>query len=265
MFWSQKKKNKKWQGRRQLYKGRFYYLKRVAQGFLVFSALVGVVSLVLYFKNSEALSIKQVQVLGDLNHITKDQVLILSGIRKTDKLFGVDLGKVQDQIKRFSWIQDVRLRREFPDKIQIHITEREPKALLSTGKMYLVDQKGDVFKSLEPGDPLDLPIITGFKADEFKKYPRLMRTYFEFCFTFLGYLENQEFYKGDPISEVHFDRVAGFTVYTKNAGLEIYYGRDDYMIKQRKLEKFKLSEQYEQMAFVRLDLDSKDKVIARKL
>jgi len=263
MFWNRNNRNRKWQARPQLYKGRFFYLKRVGEVSLSLFVLVALVSMFYYFRNSTAFGIKHVEVLGDMHHLSKDDVITLSGIKNTDKLFTIDLGSVQKNISRFYWVKEVRVRREFPSTIQIHVTERTPSALLLADNMYLIDELGIIFKKWEKGDPQDLPAITGFSNEMIKKYPRLTKTHLNFTVAFLNYLETQDFYKSDVLSEVHFDSVFGFTVYTKNIGIEIYYGRDDFMVKQQKLEKFKLSEYYNKIGFVRLDLDSQSKVIAR--
>lgn len=263
MFWSRRGENRKWQHRPQLYRGRFYYLKRAGQA-LLFLSLAGALSgFVLYIRYSDALGIRTVEVLGELTHLDRDGVIVLSGIRKTDKLFTVNLERIQQNILAFPWVRAVSVRREFPATIQIHVTERKPLAQLLAGGRYLIDENGVVFKKWEPGDPSDLPVITGFSREEIERYPLLTRNFLMRTVAFLKYLHKWDFYKEYAISEVHFDSVFGFTVYTQREGLEIYYGRDDFARKQQKLEKFKLSKAFSKISFVRLDLDSQDRVVAR--
>jgi len=145
MFWNKKNQNRKWHARPQLYKGRFFYLKQISQVLLGVVVLVSLVSLFLYFRNSSALGIKYVEVLGDLKHLTKDDVVKLSNIDKTDKLFTIDMTQIQKNILRFSWIKEVRVRREFPATIQIHVTEKTPLAILVAQDRYLIDSDGVVF------------------------------------------------------------------------------------------------------------------------
>lgn len=263
MFWNKNKKNRKWDERPQLYKGRFFYLKQVAQIFLVVFGVVSVLALLNYFRHSEALSIRKVEILGELKHITKDQVLKLSGLEQGDKLFTVSFSDVRENILRFSWIEAVRIRREFPDTIQIFVTERKPMALLLAGSLYLMDESGKIFKKTDKGEALDLPVITGFAREELEKYPYLMKSYLKVSVNVLKYFQEQDFYRNDPVSEVHFDSVSGITVFTKNKGLEVFYGRGDFELKHKSLEKFKLSKYFNNANFVRLDLDSNPKIIAR--
>ncbi|MBU0506976.1 MAG: FtsQ-type POTRA domain-containing protein [bacterium] len=264
MLWSEKKKNRKWQERPMLYKGRFYYIRRVLHVFTAFIIAACFVSLWMYLHHSDTLSIKKIDILGDLIHVTKQNIVTLTQLENSDKLFAVELRSIQDNIQKHYWIKEAKVRRKFPDTLQIHITERMPKAILMTHKMYLVDDTGKVFKKIEKNDNKDLPVITGFTDDFIKKNPYLAKRHFNFTMAILKFLEKQNYYQEDPISEIHFDSVSGFTIFTKDSGLEVYYGRKDFVRKQKVLEKFKLSKHYNENNYVRLDLNKLGRIIARK-
>ncbi|MBF0105262.1 MAG: FtsQ-type POTRA domain-containing protein [Deltaproteobacteria bacterium] len=265
MLWQRRKINRKWHTQPQLYKGRMFYLKQVAHVSMMLVVFVAVVSLFLFFRNSDALNITRVDVLGDLNHATRADIIKLSGITESSKLFVLNLNSVREKIKKLGWVKDVRVRREFPGTIQIYITERKPVAMLLLDTLFFMDDDAVVFKRVESGEVVDVPVITGFKSLEMKKYPHLIKTYLGFCLSFLKFVETQDFYKQESISEIHFNRVSGMTVYTKETGMEIFYGRDQFVQKQKDLEKFRQSKQYGTNAFVRLDLDTIGRIVARKL
>lgn len=248
-----------------MYKGRIFYFKKALQVFLVLSCVAFMGGAWFYVRHSSHLAIKKVEVLGDLYHLTADDVIVLSRIRKSDRLFVLDLDQVRANVTKHPWVADVRVRREYPGTIQIHVTEREPQALLLLDDFYLVDRHGKIFKRRERGDPVDLPVFTGFKKNEIQQYPRLMQRYLGQTLGFLNLLLNGDFYRENPVSEVNFDPAGGFSVFTKRRALEIYYGRGELAAKQAKLEKFKLSGPYQEMAWVRLDLDVPGKVVARAM
>lgn len=265
MITIKRQSNRKWEKRPQLYRGRFYYLKRFTQVGLALSGVILVISLLLYFQNSDTLFIKRVEVLGKLRHITKDDVILLSGITPQDKLFSVSLKSITQNIMRFPWIEEVKIRREFPDTIQIAVTERKPAALLKTDSFYYVDGQGKVFKRLQREDDLDLPIISGFSEGFVTKYPQLSKNYLKKALAFLNFIREKPFYEKYPVSEVAFDPVFGYTVFTEDDALEIFYGREDIKAKQDKLERFVTSPHFNMDRYVRMDLASHSKVIARGL
>jgi cell division protein FtsQ len=47
----------------------------------------------------------------------------------------------------------------------VQVLERDAAAIVALGDSYLASRDGDVFKRLEPGDPTDLPAVTGLTAD----------------------------------------------------------------------------------------------------
>jgi hypothetical protein len=201
--------------------------------------------------------------LGDLRHITKDEVVRLAGIGPNDKLFSISLKTVTKNILGYPWIAEARVRREFPDTIQIHVTEREAVALLQAGGLYYVDAEGKVFKRLAAEEDADYPVITGFGSEFATRYPQLSKIYLKRTLAFLRDLKGGGFYAARPISEIRFDPVFGYTVYTLQDPMEIYYGLNDIPEKQLKLEKFAQSRQFDSARFVRLDLDARGKIVTR--
>ena len=259
-----KLKNKKWQKPRRFYKGRFFYIKRTLQitSYLLVIALV--MGTVYYLENSDTLFVKKVSVLGDKGYLTKEDVIKLSGIQNNDKLFKIDLEEVSKKILRHPWVDSVSMRREFPDTIQIHLEERKPVAILRLKNFYLVDQNGIVFKKMKKKDFSDVPVITGFEELFAEKYPLVSKKYLKETLDFLNFLKGFSFYQRFEISEIHFDPVFGFTVFPLKIPLEIYYGKKDWQTKQNKFEKFVSSKTFLRENFVRLDLNTPQKIIARR-
>lgn len=226
--------------------------------------MVGLVmGTVYYLESSDTLFIKNISVLGDKNHLTKEDVVKLSGIKNDDKLFKIDLEEISKKISRHPWVSSVSMRREFPGTIQIHLEERKPAAILRLKNFYLVDQNGTVFKKMKKEDFSDVPVITGFEDVFVEKYPLVSKKYLKETLDFLNFLKSVLFYQRFEVSEIHFDPVFGFTVFPLKIPLEIYYGKKNWQTKQEKLERFFASRKNLDN-FVRLDLDTPQKIIARK-
>lgn len=257
--------NKRWERRPQLYKGRLYYIKRTLQFAAFGFVMLLVASGWLYFKRSSTMNIKNVNVLGQLEHLSADDLVRIAGIHETDKLFEIDLDRISGNIHRHPWVRDVSLRREFPDTLQIHVREREARAILFVNDFYLVDDRGAVFMKMEASDFQDLPVLTGFSELFVKKYPALSKKYLLAVLDFLSVTEGVDFYKKFEISEIKFDAVFGFTVYTKTGQFEIYYGRDNIQQKHEKLNSFAGSTSFVVEKILRLDLNAREKIVARIL
>lgn len=64
-------------------------------------------------------------------------------VRRGDPLFDFDPDTARDLLMKVSWVKDAVVRRQLPDTIYIHMTERQPMALWQQGgKVRVIDRDG---------------------------------------------------------------------------------------------------------------------------
>jgi cell division protein FtsQ len=91
-----------------------------------------------------------------------DQIADTAGIKKGDNVFALDLDEAKKKLLEDPWIHEAQLARRLPGTVYVHVVEREAGAIVSlSAELYLVARDGEIFKRLEPGDPVDMPVITG--------------------------------------------------------------------------------------------------------
>lgn len=264
MIFRNQHKNKKWEKRPQLYKGRFYYFRKLVQSFMILALLLGVFSIVMYFRNSDALIIKKIEILSLNTHILPQEIVALSQVTPKDKLFTINLSQVAKNIYRHPWVEHVQIRREFPNRLQIHVTEREPYLYVLAGDTYIADKNGVVFKKKEAHENYNLPVVSGLSKNLAVTYPQLTSYYFKNILGFYESLKQAEFYKNHTLEQIHFDLSQGMTVFADEHLLEIYYGNSDFTDKQDRLNQLGQKEKNLGQLFSRLDFSQKDRIIARK-
>lgn len=128
-------------------------------------AALGVVQVAAWAERSEALGralpVRTLAVHG-VEGARVDEVLAYAGVAVGAPLLSVDVDAVAARVLEHPFIAQARVRRVAPDGIEITVTSREARAVLSEGTgLYLVDGAGHVMKSARAGDGLDLPVITG--------------------------------------------------------------------------------------------------------
>lgn len=256
--------NKRWQHRPQLYRGRFLHLRTLALSALWLLLALLVVATFIFFRNSEALSLRHVKISGSHSFLADTDILALAGVVLEQNLVTINLDHMKAGIERHPWVEQATLRRSFPDTLEITVRERTPVALLFAEKFYLIDASGKVFAAWHEGLPLDLPIISGFDAGDLRRFPQYFAQELKDCVSHLIYLSSRSVFKSDPISELRFDPGTGISVFTRNRGIEIHYGSGDLEDKQSRLEKFVASREFTRTAYVRVDLDMAQKIVARK-
>jgi cell division protein FtsQ len=120
----------------------------------------------LWAQRSPAFRAGTIAVTG-LRRAHEAEVLRLSGLRAGVNLFAFDAGRAASKIEQHPWVRRAKVQRRFPPALEIRVEEREPAALVALGRLYFTDSEGQVFKRAAPGDPMDLPVVTGITRERF--------------------------------------------------------------------------------------------------
>jgi cell division protein FtsQ len=151
-------------------------------------------------------------------------------------LFRVSLEEIRRVLAQEPWVASLKVRRELPGTIAIEITEREPRALVALGVLYLSDQDGAVFKRATPDETAGLPVITGIERDRYLSEPENAKSDIRETLQAARAWREVSGAPRPAIGEIHFDRVLGVTVYT-TSGVAVRLGRINDSVSER-LRKF---------------------------
>jgi cell division protein FtsQ len=83
----------------------------------------------------------------------------------------VDTAALEQALAGHPWVRQAVVSRHFPDGLEVTVSEQIPVAIVALGVLYLVNAEGHPFKKVEPGDPADLPLVTGVEREEFVHAP----------------------------------------------------------------------------------------------
>ena len=105
------------------------------------------------------------QEVINTNLLSKDKVISLSGIKKDQNIFRFLKSDVIKKIKEDPYVQDVKINRQLPNKVQIDIEERQRNFSLEflNGYAYINNQ-GYILEISQ--DKLNLPVIKGASTEE---------------------------------------------------------------------------------------------------
>jgi cell division protein FtsQ len=114
---------------------------------------------------AESLQVRQVSVRGNVQ-LSNGEVLALVDGMRGENILGVDLDEWRDRLLTSPWVQDARLRRVLPSRVDVVIQERQPMGIGRLGRrLYLVDRHGVIVDEYGPAyADLDLPLIDGLAA-----------------------------------------------------------------------------------------------------
>ncbi|HIC82299.1 MAG TPA: cell division protein FtsQ/DivIB [Kiloniellaceae bacterium] len=116
-------------------------------GFALLVAIVSISALgwsVERLYDPRVLPIRQVQIEGDFRHL--DRATLAQAVEKVARggFFSVDVKQVKAVAEQVPWVDRVEVRRVWPAKLKIHVTEQVP--LARWGEEGLVNERGVLFR-----------------------------------------------------------------------------------------------------------------------
>lgn len=142
-------------------------------------------------------------VVEGLSRTARAEVLRASGLTESTNVLSIDPRAVAREVESLPWVAHATVRRRLPDHVSIAVEERVAAAVVSAGSLYLASPDGTLFKRLGPGDPVDLPVVTGVSRDEFRDDPDGAREQVRDALALVADLSSVQVGRGLSLSEVH--------------------------------------------------------------
>ncbi|HEX3344051.1 MAG TPA: FtsQ-type POTRA domain-containing protein [Polyangiaceae bacterium] len=200
---------------------------------LVVSAALGVAwAARRHVMTSPRFAVTEIDVVGH-DRRTADAIAAESGVTAGANVFSLDLDGARARILADPWISQAALARRLPGTILIQVTERKPAALVALQDTYLATAEGEPFKKLEPGDPIDLPLVTGLRQesldDDREGTMRTIRRAIDLAAEY----DHGSLARRAPLAEVHVDSDGTFAVVVGRSALQLVLGGPPF---RRKLD-----------------------------
>ncbi len=141
--------------------GCFRLMRRVwIPGVCVVLSVMMAGGVAFYMRTSSRFEISKIGIRGHAR-LTPQAIVEHLNLPRHTNIFRVQLNDVQQKVESLPWIRQAKVYRQFPNKLSITVTEREPFALVKLDELYLIDRDGVILGSLASGSAIRLPIITG--------------------------------------------------------------------------------------------------------
>lgn len=100
--------------------------------------------------------LREIRVEGELKHVTREQVKLISSHYLQGNFFTVNLVKTREAFQKLPWARNVSVRRRWPNRLEVVIEEHEE--LARWGNIALVNTHGELFHAASDAD---LPVFYG--------------------------------------------------------------------------------------------------------
>ncbi len=218
-----------------------------------------------HVRRSEAFATKVLELQGNVR-LDRDAVLSSAGLSIGKNVFAVSPEEAEAALLKNPWIASAQVTRRLPDSYALVVEERQAVALLSLDEPYLVAGDASVFKRWQPGDPEDLPMITGVEPGNFAG-DRMYRTALLVnAVALLHDYRDAGLWRRAPIQEIHADNDDGLTLYIGEDATTVRLHRPPFRQKLTRLRRVldQLAAKHVEPAYVYLDnVRREDRVTVR--
>jgi cell division protein FtsQ len=167
------------------------------------------------------------------HHRSAEELEREAGIAKGMNVFSLDLGRARAKLLADPWIETAGLTTHLPGTVLLEVKEREAVAVVTFPEAYLASRDGRVFKKVEVGDPIDLPVVTGLSSQTlFDDREGTARTIVR-ALDLASEYEHGPLAARAPLEEIHVGNGGELTLVIGKDGVSVALGRAPF---RRKLE-----------------------------
>jgi cell division protein FtsQ len=238
---------------------------------VVFAAL-GFGAKHIYYKLCQGDFFQITAVKIDGNHMTsKEQIAALSRVDIHSNLLAINTVQVRSLLESHPWIENAEVIRDWPNRLLIHLKEKNPVALLNreTGLFYL-DDRGQIIAAASPSQELDFPVVTGlenfFLPQDAGDIPESLRDIFDLLRVAN---RNNPILPQQNISEIHVTESGELIIYLLDRPFPIYFGTEGkistrYYRLVKVLKDLYKTREFSEISYIRLDYQ-KDTILVGKM
>ena len=189
-----------------------------------------------YMMDSPLLFLREVVIEGCRKTSERD-ILSLTQLARRPNILSVKLATLRSKVETHPWIERAEIRRIFPDRISIRITERRPAAIILLERLYYIDAHGAIFARVPEDHAIGHPILTGLHRDDFRDHPDQSWKLVSKALRVIRVIKEGRVLSQKNISEIHMDKTFGISIFTNDETIEIKLGLDHYRAKWERLER----------------------------
>lgn len=215
-----------------------------------------------WMTHSPRFAIREIVVRTE-DKVSEAEVVRLANLNLGDNIFSFHLRECVDAIEIHPWVRRASVMRELPDRVIVEVSERKPVALVGLTSLYYVDEEGEVFKKVLPGERMDYPVFTGITLRDLVEDKDSVEPLIGLGLEVLDVAESSVIFSPDHMSEVHLDRAYGATLVRVSDGLRVRVGRGDLAKKWERLEHALMELGSESAKVAELDLNFEGRVTVR--
>ena len=195
--------------------------------FKMFGIIVIIIGAIAFLCTSPLFNVTEIEVIGNEN-VSKEEIISLSQIKLEENMFKYIKSSIKQNVKGNAYIENVKIKRILPNKIQISVQERQVKFMVKLLEKYAyINSQGFILEVTS--HTKEVPIIEGISTpeEEIINGKRLNNEdlhSLEVALNILSTCEENEISKF--ITSINVKNSSEYTVYMSEKAKTIHMGND---------------------------------------
>ena len=218
-------------------------------------------------------AVKDLTIEG-ARRLSSKQVAHQAQVRVGNNILAINLSLARKRLLAHPWIAEAEISREIPSRLIIRIKEHSALAMVDFGQKFLLNHQGQIFKTFDPAERLNLPVISGLELADLEVYSMTessnpaRRTVDSLPFRAVMQVldlgkQHGSILPNRIIRKISVDRQIGLTIYAFDRLKAISIGYSDYIGKYHMLAKLfsYFKRQRNLFDYDRIDLNNLQRIV----
>lgn len=130
----------------------------------VLTLIIVIIGVSIYVALSPLFNIKEINVTGN-SKLSKEEIISLSELKTDENTFRVSNKNIKNKVKANAYIENVKIRRKLPDKVEIIVVERVATYMIPFANSYIyINNQGYMLEITS--QKAEMPAIVGISTPE---------------------------------------------------------------------------------------------------
>lgn len=130
----------------------------------VLTLIIVIIGVSIYVALSPLFNIKEINVTGN-SKLSKEKIISLSELKTDENTFKVSKKNIKNKVKANAYIENVKIRRKLPDKVEIIVVERVATYMIPFANSYIyINNQGYMLEITS--QKAEMPAIVGISTPE---------------------------------------------------------------------------------------------------
>ena len=130
----------------------------------VLTLIIVIIGVSIYVALSPLFNIKEINVTGN-SKLSKEEIISLSELKTDENTFKVSKKNIKNKVKANAYIENVKIRRKWPDKVEIIVVERVATYMIPFANSYIyINNQGYMLEITS--QKAEMPAIVGISTPE---------------------------------------------------------------------------------------------------